>query len=82
MTRLADFMTIRRNVTWTEQRSRGGLSRFEIAHSSSLDEMVWLLPKGDIPPCLSARTAVSPCQTRGQIGLCEVATRGAQVLLL
>ena len=45
MTRLADFMTTRRNVTWTEQRSRGGLSRFEIAHSSSLDEMVWLLPK-------------------------------------
>ena len=45
MTRLADFMTARRGVTWTEQRSRGGLSRFEIAHSSSLDEMVWLLPK-------------------------------------
>ena len=45
MTRLADFMTTRRGVTWTEQRSRGGTSRFEIAHSSSLREMVWLLPK-------------------------------------
>ena len=45
MTRLADFMTSRRGVTWTEQRSRGGLSRFEIVHSSSLKEMVWLLPK-------------------------------------
>lgn len=45
MTRLADFMTTRRDVTWTEQRSRGGTSRFEVAHTSSLNEMVWLLPK-------------------------------------
>ena len=45
MTRLADFMTARRGVTWTEQRSRGGTSKFEIVHTSSLDEMVWLLPK-------------------------------------
>ena len=45
MTRLADFMTSRRTVMWTEQRSRGGLSTFEIVHSSSLKEMVWLLPK-------------------------------------
>ena len=45
MTRLADFMTARRDVTWTEQRSRGGTSKFEISHSSSLNEMVWLLPK-------------------------------------
>ena len=45
MTRLADFMTTRRGVTWTEQRSRGGTSKFEISHSSSLSEMVWLLPK-------------------------------------
>ena len=45
MTRLADFMTTRRGVTWTEQRSRGGTSRFEISHTSSLREMVWLLPK-------------------------------------
>ena len=46
MTRLADFMTARRGVTWTEQRNKGGMSTFEIAHSSSLAEMVWLLPKG------------------------------------
>ena len=45
MTRLADFMTARRGATWTEQRSKGGTSKFEIAHTSSLDEMVWLLPK-------------------------------------
>ena len=46
MTRLADFMTARRGVTWTEQRNKGGMSTFEIAHSGSLAEMVWLLPKG------------------------------------
>ena len=45
MTRLADFMTSRRSVTWTEQRSNDGLSKFEIDHESSLKEMVWLLPK-------------------------------------
>ena len=45
MTRLADFMTARRDVTWKEQRSRGGTSKFEISHISSLNEMVWLLPK-------------------------------------
>ena len=45
MTRLADFMTSRQGVAWTEQRSKEGLSKFEIIHSSSLNEMVWLLPK-------------------------------------
>ncbi len=45
MTRLADFMTTRRSVTWTEQRNKGGRSTFEIAHTSGLNEMVWLLPK-------------------------------------
>ena len=45
MTRLADFMTSRRSVTWTEQRGNDGLSRFDIDHESSLKEMVWLLPK-------------------------------------
>ena len=59
MTRLADFMTARRDVTWTEQRSRGGLSRFEITHSSSLDEMVWLLPK--------ARYTVLPVSKDGSV---------------
>lgn len=45
MTRLADFMTARHGVTWTEQRDQYGLSSFEVTHSSSLNEMVWLLPK-------------------------------------
>ena len=45
MTRLADFMTTRRGVTWTERRNRGGTSKFEIVHTGSLDDMVWLLPK-------------------------------------
>ncbi len=45
MTRLADFMTARLGVTWTEERDKFGVSSFEITHSSSLNEMVWLLPK-------------------------------------
>ncbi len=59
MTRLADFMTTRQGVTWTEQRGRGGTSKFEIAHSSSLDEMVWLLPK--------ARYTVLPVSKDGSV---------------
>lgn len=45
MTRLADFMNARQAVSWTEQREAGGVSRFELSHPSSLDEMVWMLPK-------------------------------------
>ena len=45
MTRLADFMTARLGVTWTEERDKYGVSSFEITHSGSLNEMVWLLPK-------------------------------------
>ncbi len=62
MTRLADFMTTRLAVTWTEQRDAGGLSRFEIVHSSSLDEMVWLLPKvryADLPVSKDGSVTVS-----------------------
>ena len=62
MTRLADFMTARRGVTWTEQRSRGGTSMFEIVHSSSLNEMVWLLPKSrytDMPVSKDGSVTVS-----------------------
>ena len=62
MTRLADFMTARRGVTWTEQRNRGGLSKFDIVHSSSLQEMVWLLPKAryaDIPVSKDGTVTVS-----------------------
>lgn len=45
MTRLADFMTTRLGVTWTEQRDKDDVSSFEVTHSSSLNEMVWMLPK-------------------------------------
>ena len=45
MPRLADFMTTRQAVRWTEQRDAAGVSRFEASHPSSLQEMVWLLPK-------------------------------------
>ena len=49
MTRLADFMTTRRQVQWTEHRDAAGVSSFEISHPSSLREMVWLLPKSSYP---------------------------------
>ena len=49
MTRLADFMTTRSAVQWTEQRSSTGVSMFELSHPSSLDELVWLLPKSRYP---------------------------------
>ena len=49
MTRLADFMTARENVQWTEVRDQGGISNFEIRHPNSLKEMVWLLPKARYP---------------------------------
>ena len=40
-----DFMTARQDVTWIDQCNASGLSEFGINHSSSLKEMVWLLPK-------------------------------------
>ena len=49
MTRLADFMTARENVAWSEVRDQGGISNFEIRHPNSLKEMVWLLPKARYP---------------------------------
>ena len=45
MTRLADFMTVRQEVKWIEQRDPDGQIRFGIFHPVSLKEMVWLLPK-------------------------------------
>ena len=66
MTRLADFMTSRRRVTWTEQRGSDGLSRFDVYHESSLKEMVWLLPK--------ARYAELPVSKHGSV---TVSGRGA-----
>lgn len=49
MTRLADFMTARALVQWTERLDAAGISSFEISHPSSLNEMVWLLPKTRYP---------------------------------
>ena len=49
MTRLADFMTARSAVQWTERRDDNGVSTFDIKHPSSLAEMVWLLPKTRYP---------------------------------
>ena len=62
MTRLADFMTSRRGVIWTEQRGNDGLSRFDIDHESSLKEMVWLLPKAryaDLPTSKDSSVTIS-----------------------
>ena len=63
MTRLADFMTARMQVTWTEQRDASGLSSFAISHSSSLAEMVLLLPK--------ARYADKPTSADGSTSIAE-----------
>jgi hypothetical protein len=57
MPRLADFMTTRQAVQWTERRDTAGMSRFDASHPGSLEEMVWLLPK--------ARYAGLPVSTDG-----------------
>ena len=62
MTRLADFMTARLGVTWTEQRDKYGVSSFEVTNSSSLNEMVWMLPKAryaDLPTSQDGSVTVS-----------------------
>ena len=62
MTRLADFMTARQDVKWIEHRDASGLSKFGILHSSSLNEMVWLLPKAryaELPVSADGSVAVS-----------------------
>ena len=62
MTRLADFMTARQDVKWTEQRDANGMSKFVVTHSSSLNEMVWLLPKtryADLPVSTDGSVTVS-----------------------
>ena len=45
MTRLADFMTTRQEVVWSERRDDNGGTQFELLHPTTLNEMVWLLPK-------------------------------------
>jgi hypothetical protein len=46
MPRLADFMTLRQNVAWTQnQDAVSGLTQFTVSHPVTLNEMVWRLPK-------------------------------------
>jgi hypothetical protein len=45
MPRLADFMTQRQQVTWTETILATGATRFDVSHPTGLGEMVWMLPK-------------------------------------
>ncbi|HYW55616.1 MAG TPA: hypothetical protein VE934_01535 [Polaromonas sp.] len=69
MTRLADFMTTRQAVAWTEQRDAAGVSRFEASHPHSLDEMVWLLPK--------SRYVGEPVSTQGHVKVSDRGTHWA-----
>ncbi len=46
--RLADFMTSRRDVGWSELRDAHG-TRFAAQHPVSLKEMAWVLPKSRYP---------------------------------
>lgn len=50
--RLGDFMTQRRDVTWTESNQPDGTRSFKASHPVSLREMVWFLPKTvfSLPP--------------------------------
>ncbi len=43
--RLADFMSTRMKVNWTETRNDSGATHFRASHPESLQEMVWLVPK-------------------------------------
>lgn len=45
MPRLADFMTARQQVVWTQTPLSTGATRFDARHPQSLGEMVWMLPK-------------------------------------
>lgn len=69
MTRLADFMTTRQAVTWTEKRDAAGVSQFEASHPQTLDEMVWLLPK--------SRYAGEPVSTQGHVKVLDRGTHWA-----
>ena len=57
--RLADFMTQRREVQWSERRDTSGTRHFKASHPVSLREMVWILPKTIYPlsPKIVAGTA-------------------------
>ncbi len=69
MTRLADFMTTRQAVAWTEKRDAAGVSLFEASHPQTLDEMVWLLPK--------SRYAGEPVSTQGHVKVTDRGTHWA-----
>ncbi len=43
--RLADFMAKRNQVAWSEARLDAQTTRITATHPTSLDEMVWMLPK-------------------------------------
>ena len=45
MERLADFLTKRGQVVWSEAPLANGTRQFTATHPTSLSEMVWLLPK-------------------------------------
>lgn len=45
MARLADFMTKREQVQWSEQMDGSGIVHFQASHPVDLSEMVWRLPK-------------------------------------
>ena len=45
MERLADFMTTRLEVKWSQMTDASGGTRFDASHPSSLNEMTWRLPK-------------------------------------
>ena len=57
--RLADFMTQRREVQWSERQDTSGTRHFKVSHPASLREMVWILPKTIYPlsPKIVAGTA-------------------------
>jgi len=44
-TRLADFMNTRLLVNWTQTVDASGATQFTVSHPTSLNEMVWRLPK-------------------------------------
>ena len=69
MPRLADFMTARQAVKWTEQRDGAGLAAFEASHPGSLNEMVWLLPK--------TRYAETPASPDGSVTVSDRGTHWA-----
>lgn len=58
MLQLADFMTARAQVQWTETLAANGDALFEASHPASLAAMTWLLPKDSFTrPIVTAGSA-------------------------